>query len=213
MKKQTLPFTVTVLKTAAQLDAVVAHRARGYGRRSAALGSALALPEPADARSHGREILVAQSKLDGAVIGSMRLHVNYREPTNVEKAASDLPASMAGSRIMDSSRFCCAAGHVCRGALFKAGLLYARRHKVDHFLLATLESIEPLYASVGFAPLFEDGRLHPIAIAENLPHRVMHLNMATLEEDVARRRPAMVEFLFETEHEDIDVSGSLGEDD
>jgi hypothetical protein len=212
MKKQVLPFTVHMLKSNADLAKVVRHRAQGYGRRSSALGNALALPEPADAREPGREIIVAKSKMDGAVMGSLRLHINHSEPTNVERAIA-LPEALAGARIMDASRFCCAAGHVCRGSLFKAALLYAKSQQVDYFLIATLPRIQPLYESVGFRPLFEGDALHPMPMAENLPHRIMHMNMATLERDVAQYRPAMMDFLFETEHEDIDVSDALPLDD
>lgn len=208
MKKQVLPFTVHLLKSNADLAQVVSHRAKGYGRRSAALGNALALPEPADARAPGREIIVAKSKMDGAVLGSLRLHVNAESPTNVERAV-ELPEALLGARLMDASRFCCDAGHVCRGAIFKAALLYARAQQVDHFLLATLPRIQPLYESVGFTALFEDGRLHPIPMAENLPHRILNLNVKTMEADIQRQRSAMVDFLFETQHPDIDVSDAL----
>lgn len=208
MKTQKLPFTVSIASEK-DFPSIAKLRSDGYGRRSAALGAQLARSEPADEPIPGREILVAQSKLDGALIGTMRLHVGLFEPTSVEKAI-ELPANLAGQRIMDAARFCCTGGAVCRAAIFKAALLYAKRHHVDQFLLATLERIEPLYLSAGFAPLFDDGRLHPIPMAENLPHRILRINMPTLRADMEIRRPAMVDFLFSTDHgSDIDLSAAL----
>lgn len=150
MKRQVLPFTVSIAAPE-DFGAVAKLRSQGYGRRSPSLGAALAHLEPADQPIVGREILVAKSKLDGALIGTMRLHVGLAEPTNVEQAI-EMPAGLAGHRIMDASRFCCTAGSVCRAAIFKAALLYAVRHEVDQFMLATLERVEPLYLSAGFAP-------------------------------------------------------------
>lgn len=208
MKNQTLPFTVSIAKEQ-DFASIAKLRSDGYGRRSAALGALLSQSEPADLPIPGREILVAKSKLDGALIGTMRLHVGLFEPTSVEKAI-ELPANLAGQRIMDAARFCCSGGAVCRAAIFKAALLYAKHHAVDQFLLATLERIEPLYLSAGFAPLFDDGRLHPIPMAENLPHRILRINMPTLRADMEMRRPAMVDFLFNTDHgADIDISAAL----
>lgn len=54
--------------------------------------------------------------------------------------------------------------------------------------------------------------MHPIPMADNLPHRILRINMATLRADMQARRPAMVEFLFNTDHgSDIDLSLALGD--
>lgn len=209
MKRQTLPFRISILKTAAELNEAVKHRAHGYGRRSRALGGALEMPEAADARVHGREILIATSKMDGAIIGSLRLEVNINGPVSVQKYA-EMPERIATKKIMDANRFCCLGGTVCRVALFKAAMLYGSAHGVDHFVIATLATIQPLYASVGFIPLFDDGRMHPIPSAENLPHRIMELDLRDARALIAQRRPAILDFLYETDHgDDIFVGDAM----
>jgi hypothetical protein len=111
---------------------------------------------------------------------------------------------------MDANRFCFTGGAVCRAALFKGTIAYGLAHGARHFVLATLPAIEPLYASLGFAPIFDDDRMHSIASAQNLPHRAMALSFESIQEDIGRRRPAMVDFLFNIDHgEDTSISGAL----
>lgn len=209
MKKQSLPFRISILKTAAELKEAVQHRSLGYGRRSVALGGSLEMPEAGDARAHGREILIATSKMDGSIIGSLRLEINFYQPVSVQRYAQ-LPAEINSRRIMDANRFCCFESNICRAALFKAAIAYGASKDVDHFIIATLDKLVPLYASVGFAPLFDDGRMHPIPSAENLPHRIMELDVRNARALVVQRRPSVVDFLFDTDHsDDIQIDDAM----
>lgn len=202
-----LPFTISLAKTAQDVLEVVEHRSRGYGRRSAALGSALSMPEPWDARAPGREILMARSKLDGKLIGSMRVFIHDHELFSID-AALDVPAPFKGKRTLTAARFCSPGGPACRSALFKGAMAFGRLHGAECFVIGSLPSIAPIYEHVGFRDVFEDGYMFPIASAENLPHRIMALSLSP-DAETQSGRPAISAFLLADHGRDIDVTDAL----
>ncbi len=72
--REGLPFVVQ-LASRVDMNEVAAFRSASYGKHLPALGAALQQPESSDYEL-GCEVLVARSKLDGSLLGTMRIHTN-----------------------------------------------------------------------------------------------------------------------------------------
>jgi len=91
-RTETLPFKVEIA-TEAQMDGVIQLRAASYGKHLPELGAKLRKAEAADFEL-GCEVLVATSKLDGSVLGTLRTHANVMAPLPLE-ASLKLPTGFS----------------------------------------------------------------------------------------------------------------------
>lgn len=205
-----LPFQISVAQFGDNLTPIILHRARAYAQMAPDMGALLSKMEAADAQSPGREILVARSKLDGEVIGSMRIHVNSESPLPIQSCV-DLPTPLKTARLLEACRLSVTGGLVCRHALFKALMLYAHRHAIDFCVVAAKPRVSILYESICFEEI-EPGRLHELSYANNAEHKALWLplNPSALAEKFAARKKSLHDFYFNTHHgNDIDISGAL----
>ena len=67
-----LPFTVSVVRSDEELDKAVSMRHSAYARHVPDLADRLKAPEPCD-YDGGSVVLLAESKLDGSPLGTMRI--------------------------------------------------------------------------------------------------------------------------------------------
>lgn len=209
MDHQSLPFKITIARDAEELRAIAIHRAAAYARELPEMGAKLLLPESADTPAPGREVLVARSKLDGEIIGSLRIHINQTEPLPIQTCV-DLPSPFKDARLLEACRLSITGGLVCRQALFKALMLYANQFSVDYCVVAARPRISVIHRSIGFEELF-DGQTVPLSYAAGIEHKVLWLPMdkPTLSGIMRNRKQSMHDFYFETHHgSDIDLSGA-----
>ena len=75
-RRELLPFRVRLAESAQDIDKAVEIRATAYARHIPGMGDALRKPEPDDLRRDAL-LLIAESKLDGGVVGSIRLQANF----------------------------------------------------------------------------------------------------------------------------------------
>jgi hypothetical protein len=61
------------------------------------------------------------------------------------------------------------------------------------------------YRRLGFADVFDDGRLIPLLHAGRLEHRVLTFNVTTAESKWREMRHPLYEFMIETAHPDIQL--------
>ncbi len=81
-----LPFTVRVVDTEAALHKAVQIRHAAYARHIAPhLALALQAPEALD-RVPGAVVLLAESKVDGSPLGTMRIQTNRHGPLTLEQS-------------------------------------------------------------------------------------------------------------------------------
>ena len=205
-----LPVTIRAGASRSELAELVAHRSAAYARELPEMGRRLSEPEPADERRPGREIFCARSKLDGGIIGSVRVHLNNEDPIPLESCV-ELGPPFAGARLLEACRLSITGGLVCRQALFKAVILYAQQSNVDYAVVAARPRISVIHESIGFVDL-TPGRLHPLSYAAGIEHRALWLPLRP-EETAAvfmARKKSLHDFFFATDHgKDIDVSGAL----
>ena len=89
-KEESLPFAISVVREEGRLDKAVSIRHAAYGRHVPSLAATLTRPESNDYDS-GTVLLLAESKLDGSALGTMRIQTNRYKPLALE-ASAQLPA-------------------------------------------------------------------------------------------------------------------------
>ena len=102
MTEETLPFTVRVVSSTEDLNKAVAIRHAAYARHLPEFAETLKNPEPYDF-DDGVAILLAESKLDGSALGSMRIQTNLYAPLDLEDTVS-LPNWLQGRSLAEASR-------------------------------------------------------------------------------------------------------------
>lgn len=87
--EERLPFTIRLVRDPADLRKAIAIRHAAYARHVPALAETLRAPEHSDAQD-GVVVLLAESKLDGSPLGTMRIQTNQYRPLALEQSV-DLP--------------------------------------------------------------------------------------------------------------------------
>ena len=90
MSEELLPFTVRLVRNEGDLSKAVSIRHSAYARHLPEFAETLKSPETADAEN-GVVVLLAESKLDGSPLGSMRIQTNQYKPLCLEQSVT-LPA-------------------------------------------------------------------------------------------------------------------------
>ncbi|MEY4536058.1 MAG: hypothetical protein RL171_209, partial [Pseudomonadota bacterium] len=73
--EESLPFTLKIVRTQAELDKAVLIRQAAYDRHLPDFAKSLVKPEAADYEK-GTVVLLAESKEDGSPVGTMRIQTN-----------------------------------------------------------------------------------------------------------------------------------------
>lgn len=203
-----LPFEV-VIATESDLAEVGALRAVSYGKHLPELGAKLLAPEPADF-DHGCEVLIARSKLDGSLLGTLRTHANAVVPLPLE-ASMLLPTYLQGMRMVEATRLCVKGSpnsSVVRSLLFKALFLYCMSQKADWMMAAGRRPVDRIYDGLMFTDVEEHGKFYPMAHANGVPHRVMCFDPSDAQRLWKLHEHPLYHFVFETNHPDIDLSSA-----
>lgn len=203
-----LPFRVSIASRE-EMAAVVRLRATAYGRHLPELGARLMQAEPADFE-WGCEVIVATSKLDGSVLGSLRTHANALKPLPLE-ASLALPERFRGKRLIEATRLSVLAGNqasMVRNALFKAFYLYGLAQQVDYLIAAGRRPVDRIYDSLLFSDVAEPAVFYPMAHAGGVPHRVMSLSVDEAEPAWRDAEHLLYPFMCLTRHPDIDLGAA-----
>ena len=176
MAEERLPFTVRVASDHARLRKAVDLRQQAYGRHVPALGELLRREEPKD-RERGCIVLIAESKLDGQPLGTMRIQTNRHAPLAIE-ASVDLPPSLAHCSLAEATRLGVAlgrAGRVVKTMLFKAFYLYCLAEGIEWIVIGARPPLDRMYESLLFTDLLPELGAVPLKHAGNIPHRILAL--------------------------------------
>jgi len=201
-----LPFQVVVAQEQ-DLKEVASLRAASYGKHLPALAAKLLEPEPADF-DIGCEVLIAKSKLDGSLLGTLRTHANVIDPLPLQ-ASMRLPTYLLGTRMVETTRLCVKGSpnaSVVRSALFKALFLYCLQQKVDWMMAAGRRPVDRIYDNLLFSDVEKPGEFYPMAHANGVPHRVMCFEPSDAQRLWKLHQHPLYTFVFETSHPDIDLS-------
>jgi hypothetical protein len=205
--RQRLPFTVRVAHSERQIRQAVEIRHAAYARHVPALAERLKAPEPLD-RDVGATVLLAESKLDGAPLGTMRIETNAERPLAIEQSIA-LPASLRRRRLAEATRLgICgrSIGRMVKTMLFKAFYQYCRQAGVDWMVIGARSPLDRQYESLLFRDVFPGRGFVPLAHAANLPHRILGFELGAAEARWRQAAHPLYGLFCLTDHPDIDLS-------
>lgn len=208
LPRENLPFTVRLVLDESHLAKALAIRQSAYGRHLPDLAQRLGAAELCDS-DPGAVILLAESKLDGAPLGTMRIQSNRHGPLLLEQSVT-LPDWLQGQVLAEATRLGVVGrseGRLTKTALFKAYFLYCQQTGVDWMVIAGRSPLDRQYEALRFRDVFPEAGFIPMAHAGDIPHRVLAFEIATAEERWRQARHPLYDFVFSTEHPDIQLDG------
>jgi GNAT superfamily N-acetyltransferase len=201
-----LPFTIRRATDSAALDKAVRVRHAAYARHVPEFARTLLQPEACDF-DDDCVILLAESRLDGTPLGTLRIQTNHYQPLPIEASVA-LPARLQGRVLAEVTRLGVGEGRigsVVKLALMKALFEYCEEAGVEWMIATGRAPIDRQYEQLLFEDVFGEGEMVPLRHVGNIPHRVMAFEVNTAE---ARWRAAghpLIKFFRETSHPDIDI--------
>jgi len=208
MAEERLPFTVRVVCNEEALRKAVAIRQAAYARHVPALAAQLTSPEPND-REPGSLVLLAESKLDGSPLGTMRIQTNRFNDLTISQSVK-LPAWLRNRSMAEATRLgvCLGwTGRVVKTVLFKALYLYCMEAGVEWMVIGARPPLDRQYETLLFQDLIP-GQFIPLRHANDIPHRVLGFEVGTADDRWAEAKHPLYKFMVQTEHPDLDLSGA-----
>ena len=205
--EEILPFTVRLVHDNDDLNKAVHIRHAAYARHLPKFAETLKAPEREDTES-GVTVLLAESKLDGSPLGTMRIQTNQFKPLCVEQSI-ELPEWLKGKRLAEATRLGVTdgkGGRLVTTVLFKAFYLYCSQIGTEWMVITGRSPIDRQYERMLFEDVFPSVGYIPLAHVGNLPHRVMSSNVATAEARWTAGNNPLFDFAFRTHHPDIHVA-------
>ncbi|MES2831724.1 MAG: hypothetical protein V4695_07010 [Pseudomonadota bacterium] len=205
-----LPFTVRLVQNEEDLSKAVKIRHAAYARHVPVLASKLVNPETPDT-DRGVVVLLAESKVDGSPLGTMRIQTNHFQPLALEQSV-ELPEKLRMRRLAEATRLGITderVGRLVKTVLFKAFYLYCCRNKIEVMVVAGRAPIDRQYERLQFEEVYPELGFIPLAHAGNMPHRVMALEVGTAEARWRESRHPLFQFVVKTHHQDIDVGPKM----
>lgn len=201
-----LPFTIRRVEDDHSLRKAVRIRHAAYARHVPEFAQTLALPEDSDYEDDA-VVLLAESRLDGSPLGTVRIQTNLHRPLPVEESVV-LPAWLQGRRLAEVTRLGIEEGRI--GRMVKIGLMkalfeYWEQNGIEWAVVTGRAPIDRQYEQLLFADVFEDRQPVPLRHVGNIPHRLMAFEVATAEARWQAAGHPLFNFFRRTRHPDIDV--------
>lgn len=204
MSVEHLPFTIRIVRHDEALRKAVYIRHAAYERHVPEMAKRLNTAEAADFED-GTIVLLAESKLDGAPLGTMRIHTNTHRGLPLEQSVT-LPGWLPELRLAEATRLGISVGRIGRvvkTALFKAYFNYCQMMEIDWMVIVARAPLDRMYDALQFDDVFPGGEFIPMAHVGNIPHRIMKFEVETAEERWAATRHPLFDYIFRTRHPDI----------
>jgi hypothetical protein len=181
-KSESLTFTVRAVKDHDSLARAIKIRQSAYARHLPEFAQKLGEPEEADLDENS-VVLLAESKLDGSALGTMRITTNTRGPLALERSLP-LPERFAGKKLAEATRLGVmdgAVGQVCKTALFKGFYQYCKANGVWAMVITARFPLDRHYDRLLFTDVREDAGFVPMQHVSDIPHRVKSLEVDQVE--------------------------------
>ncbi|MDO8262110.1 MAG: hypothetical protein Q7T21_02685 [Gallionella sp.] len=208
MTEERLPFTVRLVRDEDDLDKAVQIRHSAYARHLPVFAESLKAAETADA-DNGVVVLLAESKLDGSPLGTMRIQTNQFKPLCLEQSV-ELPAWLKARPLAEATRLGVTnekGGRLVTTMLFKAFFQYCQQTGIEWMVVTGRAPVDRTYDRLLFEDVFPGRGYIPFSHVGNLPHRVMSFNVETAEVRWAAAKHPLFDFIFRTHHPDLDIGG------
>ncbi|WP_086919139.1 hypothetical protein [Paraburkholderia hospita] len=203
-----LPFRIRVVADDDALERALKMRQNAYMRHVPDFARTMNEAEPYD-REPGGLVLLAEAKLTGAPVGTMRIQTNRFRRLAIEQSVN-LPEWLAG-RMVGATRLAVEAGEpgrMVKTSLFKAFYLYCLQEGIEWMVIAARAPLDRQYAALLFRDVYGAGEFLPLAHAANIPHRIMAFEVGTAERRWREAGHPLHEFMVTTHHPDIDLSAA-----
>lgn len=204
--EERLPFTVRIVRNDAQLKKAVEIRHSAYDRHIPAVAALLESAEAADYEP-GSVVLIAESKLDGSPVGTMRIQTNRFRTLALEQSIT-LPEWLHGQSLAEATRLGVAGnrvGRLVKIALFKAYYEYCVLSEIEWMVIAARSPLDRQYAALLFQDVTPGGEFVPMRHAGNIPHRVLAFNIERSRAVWQAAKHPLYDFVINTRHPDIDL--------
>ena len=208
LTEELLPFTVRLVRNEDDLNKAVEIRHAAYARHLPMFAETLKTAETDDAEQ-GVVVLLAESKLDGSPLGTMRIQTNQYQPLCLEQSI-ELPDWLRSSSLAEATRLGVTnekGGRLVTTVLFKAYYQYCLQTSVEWMVVTARSPVDRTYDRLLFNDVFPDAGYIPIHHVGNLPHRVMSFNVDTAEDRWTQVKHPLLGFMCSTFHPDIDLGG------
>ena len=207
--EERLPFSVRIVRSDEELDKAVRIRHSAYGRHVPQVAAMLEKAEAADSEP-GSVVLLAESKLDGSPVGTMRIQTNRYRKLALEQSV-DLPPWLRGSSHAEATRLGVGlgrTGRLVKTALFKAYYEYCVLEEIEWMVIAARSPLDRQYEALLFQDVFPGGDFIPMRHAGNIPHRVLAFNIERAKPVWREAKHPLYDFVINTKHADIDLCGT-----
>ena len=204
LAEELLPFVIRPAVTEEDFRKAVDIRHRAYARHVPEFAASLRAPEPED-YDDGSLVLLAEAKLDGSPLGTMRIQTNTGNPLKLEESIS-LPSWLAGTSLAEATRLGVeqnAVGRMVRIALYKAYFLYCIETAVEWMVITARKPLDRLYEALLFQDVLPGGTLVPMHHVGNMPHRVMAFSVPDAHNNWVAANHPLYKYVFKTVHPDI----------
>ncbi len=204
--EERLPFTVRIVRNEQDLDKAVLIRHSAYGRHIPEVAALLEKAEDYDSEP-GSAVLLAESKLDGSPLGTMRIQTNRYRKLALEQSA-DLPSWLQGKSQAEATRLGVIGnrmGRLVKTALFKAYYQYCVLEDIEWMVIAARAPLDRQYEALLFQDVLPDGGFIPMRHAGNIPHRVLAFNIERADFNWRQAKHPLYGFVVLTRHPDIDL--------
>jgi hypothetical protein len=184
----------------------VSIRHSAYARHLPEFAQSLKAPETADAED-GVVVLLAESKLDGSALGTMRIQTNQFKPLSLEQSVA-LPQWLRSRPLAEATRLGVTGdrgGRLVTTTLFKAFFLYCQQTEVEWMVVTGRAPVDRQYDRLLFSDVFPGLGYIPFSHVGNMPHRVMSFNVETAQARWAAAQHPLYDFVFRTHHPDLDL--------
>ena len=210
MVEEILPFTVRLVRDQKDLTKAVDIRQSAYARHLPEFAETLKVPEATDAQD-GVVVLLAESKLDGSALGTMRIQTNQFNPLSLEHSV-DLPDWLRVRPLAEAARLGVTdgkSGRLVKTILFKAFFQYCQQTGIEWMVITARSPIDRQYERLLFSDVDPSVGYIPLLHVNNMPHRIMSFEVATAKARWAKANHPLLDFMCYTYHPDIDI----GKDD
>jgi len=209
MQTERLLFTVKMATSEEDLAKAVSIRHRAYARHVPAVAQMLTQAETYDFEK-GSVILLAESKLDGSPIGTMRIQTNSNRGLILEQSV-ELPTWLQGLSLAEATRLGVVEGRIGRlvkTVLFKAYYQFCQLAGIDWMVIAARYPLDRQYVALQFQDVYQDGEYVPMSHAGNIPHRVLAFEVETAQARWAASNHPLLHFMCGIHHPDIMIPES-----
>jgi hypothetical protein len=207
MSRCALGFALRPVASRQDLLDACAVRAQAYGHHLPELGAALAQPDELD-HDPATTVFLCRDKSTGRATGTMRVQTSLAGPLLIEDSLS-LPGHLACSTRAEVTRLAVPVGvdPLTRLCLWKASYLFCMAHGLRWMVIgARSDALIRNYRRLGFVDVFGSDDLKPLAHTGGVPHRIMAFDAFSARRVWGEQRHPLYTFMFETEHDDLQVT-------